>query len=119
MSCSRFQVFSAEELVLDMATVKEHEWSCRDMRELRVQFKDLCNAELIEECLRDVCFHRKHASRFNNPALNLCDSPVSRCVFYCLFLTSRPYLGASNKSSSGKLKIGGEGRVDAPNTGEW
>ncbi|KAG9068326.1 hypothetical protein KI688_010592 [Linnemannia hyalina] len=65
MSCSRLQVFSAEELVLDMKSVEEHEWSCQDLRELRVRFKDLEDAQLIDACLRVVCSHRKRASRFS------------------------------------------------------
>ncbi|KAG0282739.1 hypothetical protein BGZ96_000170, partial [Linnemannia gamsii] len=61
--CSHLKVLSMQELVLDMANVKEHEWKCRDLRDLGVRFKGLEDAQLIYGCIIDVCSQRQRSYR--------------------------------------------------------
>ncbi|KAF9099857.1 hypothetical protein BGX29_006908 [Mortierella sp. GBA35] len=61
-ACLRLEVLSIEELVLDMASVEEHEWCCRDLKELRVRFKGLEDAQSVDGCLKSVCFQRRRPS---------------------------------------------------------
>ena len=62
MSCSRLQVFSVEDLVLDMALVLEHEWSCQNLSELHVRFKGLESAQAIDTFLKLISFVRRNPS---------------------------------------------------------
>ncbi|KAF8943150.1 hypothetical protein BGZ47_005762, partial [Haplosporangium gracile] len=64
-SCLHLEVLVMRALVLDMAVVKEHKWSCQDLRELHVQFKGLENAQAIDECLKIVFSRRSRSSTYN------------------------------------------------------
>ncbi|KAG0065470.1 hypothetical protein BGZ89_008294 [Linnemannia elongata] len=58
-SCSRLRVLSIRDLVLDMAIVKQHEWSCEHLTELHVRFEGLEDTQLIDGCIKDMCSRRK------------------------------------------------------------
>ncbi|KAG0274530.1 hypothetical protein BGZ96_004292, partial [Linnemannia gamsii] len=75
-SCIHLEVLSMQELILDMTTVEGQEWACWDLKELRVRFKGLEDSQLIDECLRDVCFQRQNPSR--SSAINPISLQVSR-----------------------------------------
>ncbi|KAG0288587.1 hypothetical protein BGZ96_007684 [Linnemannia gamsii] len=53
--CLHLQYLSIEKLVLDMDTVQKHQWSCHDLKELRVKFRGLESEEDIERCVMEVC----------------------------------------------------------------
>ncbi|KAF9086734.1 hypothetical protein BGX23_008625 [Mortierella sp. AD031] len=59
--CRNLEVLSIEFLVLDMDAVEKYQWSCENLKELRVQFKGLDTPQDIDECLKNVCV-RRHTS---------------------------------------------------------
>ncbi|KAF9536825.1 hypothetical protein EC957_009595 [Mortierella hygrophila] len=62
-SCLRLKVLSMRDLVLDIESVKEHEWRCEELTELHVRFKGLEDAQLIDGCIKDVCNRRQLRER--------------------------------------------------------
>ncbi|KAF9279135.1 hypothetical protein BGZ88_000158 [Linnemannia elongata] len=62
-SCSRLRVLSIRDLVLDMAIVKQHEWSCEDLTELHVRFEGLEDTQFIYGCIKDMCSRRQRPYR--------------------------------------------------------
>ncbi|KAG0274534.1 hypothetical protein BGZ95_009687 [Linnemannia exigua] len=57
--CRRLQVLSLESFALDIECVEENRWGCQDLRELRVQFKDLDAPHDIDACLKKVCDRKR------------------------------------------------------------
>ncbi|OAQ27739.1 hypothetical protein K457DRAFT_139180 [Linnemannia elongata AG-77] len=62
-SCSHLRVLSIRDLVLDMAIVKQHEWSCEDLTELHVRFEGLEDTQLIDGCIKEMCSRRQRPYR--------------------------------------------------------
>ncbi|KAF9146640.1 hypothetical protein BGX30_011832 [Mortierella sp. GBA39] len=85
-SCLRLRVLSMRDLVLDMETVKEHEWRCEELTELHVRFKGLEDAQLIHGCIKDVCC-RRHLQYHANPGSSI-SSQVSNHLFGLFMLTT-------------------------------
>ncbi|KAG0272306.1 hypothetical protein BGZ96_005389 [Linnemannia gamsii] len=76
-SCSHLEVLSMQEVVLDMDSVDDHEWSCKYLRELRVRFEGLEDARDIIECLKNVYIQRRRPNT-HLPAVESISSRVSR-----------------------------------------
>ncbi|KAG0268479.1 hypothetical protein BGZ96_006696, partial [Linnemannia gamsii] len=53
------QGLSTEELVLDIVSVEEHKRGCKDLQELRVQFRGLEDTQAMCEYVRFVCLKRQ------------------------------------------------------------
>ncbi|KAF9154791.1 hypothetical protein BG015_011973 [Linnemannia schmuckeri] len=57
--CSNLQVLSLKSLELDSKSLDAFQWGCKDLRELRVRFKDLGDPEEIDTCLMPLCDWRR------------------------------------------------------------
>ncbi|KAK3836410.1 MAG: hypothetical protein JOS17DRAFT_478933 [Linnemannia elongata] len=64
-TCSHLKVLSMRDLVLDMATVKEHRWSCEELTQLHVRFKGLEDAQQIDGCIKDTYKRRRRSYSAN------------------------------------------------------
>ncbi|KAF9090878.1 hypothetical protein BGX29_011256 [Mortierella sp. GBA35] len=60
--CLHLEVFSIEQLAMDVETVEEHPWSCKNLKELRVRFKGLEDSQSIDACLATACSRRRSGS---------------------------------------------------------
>ncbi|KAF9189321.1 hypothetical protein BGZ50_000844 [Haplosporangium sp. Z 11] len=49
--CRKLQVLSFESVVMDMDLIEDHEWACKDLRELRLKIKGLESPAEIDGCL--------------------------------------------------------------------
>ncbi|KAK5817007.1 hypothetical protein F5H01DRAFT_342211 [Linnemannia elongata] len=63
-SCLRLWVLSIRDLVLDMAIVEQHEWSCEELTELHVRFKGLEDTQLIDGFIKEMCYQRQRPYEF-------------------------------------------------------
>ncbi|KAG9068325.1 hypothetical protein KI688_010591 [Linnemannia hyalina] len=84
-SCLRLKVLSMRDLILDMETVKEHEWRCEELTELHVRFKRLEDAQLIDGCIKDICNRRQLRRRSPQDYMS---SQVSNHLFGFIMLTT-------------------------------
>ncbi|KAH7053599.1 hypothetical protein BKA57DRAFT_454060 [Linnemannia elongata] len=64
-SCSRLRVLSMRDLVLNIATVKQHAWSCKELTQLHVRFEGLEDVQLIDRCIKYMCDRRQGHCRVN------------------------------------------------------
>lgn len=61
-TCLCLQVYSSEVLILDMASVMEHERGCRDLSKLRVRFKGFESAQAIDALLKLISSLKRNPS---------------------------------------------------------
>ncbi|KAF9326424.1 hypothetical protein BGZ91_001938 [Linnemannia elongata] len=84
-SCSRLRVLSMRDLVLNIATVKQHAWSCKELTQLHVRFEGLEDVQLIDRCIKYMCDRRQGHCRVN--AENSIQSQVSNHLLGFQMLT--------------------------------
>ncbi|KAF9127949.1 hypothetical protein BGW39_005460 [Mortierella sp. 14UC] len=57
--CRHLRLLSMEPLLCEMDSVEKFRWRCRDLEQLRVQFKDLNKPQDVDLCLQQVCDWRR------------------------------------------------------------
>ncbi|KAG0374659.1 hypothetical protein BGX24_010113 [Mortierella sp. AD032] len=60
--CLHLQLLSFEPVVYDIEVIEARQWTCLNLRELRVRFKDLDTLQQIDRCVKQVRFWRQEAS---------------------------------------------------------